>query len=125
MTNDATAPKGAVPLAEAIAALRNELLRAWWDRDKFLRFKPAPIELTLQVAVTSTGKGSAGVSWWLIELGGELSRESVVTQELKITLEPKLFDSQGKEMELLIDAAYAEISPTGQAGEIPLDAAGH
>jgi hypothetical protein len=75
MRNDATTPKGAVPLAEAIAALRNELLRAWWDRDRFLRFRPAPIELTLQVAVTPAGKGSAGVKWWLIELGCEISRD--------------------------------------------------
>src|SRR5215471_3092125 len=122
MPNDAPAPKGAVPLAEAIAALRNELLRAWWDRDRFLRFKPAPIELTLQVAVTSAGKGSAGVKWWLIELGGEISRESVVTQTVKLTLEPKLFDQQGKEMELLIDAAYAEIASEDDPGEVPLDA---
>jgi hypothetical protein len=123
MPNDATAPKGVVPLAEAIGALRNELLRAWWDRDRFLRFKPAPIELTLQVAVTSAGKGTAGVKWWLIELGGEISRESVVTQTVKLTLEPKLFDEQGQEMELLIDAAYAEIASEGGSDEVALDAA--
>lgn len=54
--------------------------------------------------MTSAGKGSAGVKWWLIELGGEISRESVVTQTVKITLEPKLFDEQGKPLEFLIDA---------------------
>src|SRR5262245_33710230 len=118
MPNDVPAPKGAVPLAEAIAALRNELLRAWWDRDKHLRFKPAPIELTLQVAITSTGKGTAGVKWWLIELGGELSRQSVVTQTVKLTLDPKLFDEQGEPMELLIDAAYAETSSDAPPSEV-------
>jgi hypothetical protein len=123
MWNDATAPKGAVPLAQAIGALRNEMLRAWWDRDRFLRFEPAPIELTLQVAVTSAGKGSAGVKWWLIELGGELSGQSVVTQTVKLTLEPKLFDEQGKEMELLIDAAYDELASEAGPEEVPLDAA--
>ena len=56
---------------------------------------PSPVELTLQVAVTSAGKGSAGVKWWLIELGGEVSRESVVTQTVKVTLEPKMFDETG------------------------------
>jgi hypothetical protein len=124
MPNNATAPKGAVPLAEAIAALRNELLRAWWDRDKHLRFKPAPIELTLQVAVTSAGKGTAGVKWWLIELGGELSRQSVVTQTVKLTLDPKLFDEQGQPMELLIDAAYAKTSGDAPPDEMALDAGG-
>jgi hypothetical protein len=116
-------PEGAVPLAAAIAGLRNELLRAWWDRDKTLRFKPSPIELTLQVGVTSAGKGSAGVKWWLIELGGELSRESMVTQTVKLTLEPKFFDMQGQEMDVLIDAAYAETSET-TSGEVALDAPG-
>jgi hypothetical protein len=125
MSNDeAQPPAGGVPLSEAIAALRNELLRAWWDRDKTLRFKPSPIELTLQVGVTATGKGSAGVKWWLIELGGELSRESVVTQTVKLTLEPKLFDSQNREMELLIDAAYAETSDSPSNDEAALDAPG-
>jgi hypothetical protein len=37
------------------------------------RFKPSPAELTLQVAVASAGKGSAGVRWWY-DQGGE-SRE--------------------------------------------------
>ena len=65
-------PKGVVPLSAAIGALRDELTRAWWDgRDRSVRFKPSPVELTLQVAVTSAGAGG-GVRWWLIELGGEV-----------------------------------------------------
>ena len=59
MPDDALAdsPKGAVPLSAAIGALRGELTRAWWDgRHESVRFKPSPVELTLQVAVTSAGK---------------------------------------------------------------------
>jgi hypothetical protein len=48
---------------------------------------------------------------------------SVVTQTVKLTLEPKLFDEQGKEMELLIDAAYAETASEDGTGEVALDAA--
>lgn len=121
------APKGVVPLSTAIGALRDELTRAWWDgRDRSVRFKPSPVELTLQVAVTSAGTGRAGVKWWLIELGGEVSRESVVTQTVKVTLEPKMFDEDGEPLEFLIDAADDEsASPSaGAAGEVPLDGPG-
>ena len=120
------APKGVVPLAAAVGALRDELTLAWWDaRNKSVRFKPSPVELTLQVAVTSAGKGSARVRWWLIELGGEVSRESVVTQTVKVTLEPLIFDDHGKPLEFLIDAAdEADGLPEGGEGEVQLDAPG-
>ena len=121
------APKGVVPLAAAVAALRDELTRAWWDgRDRSVRFKPSPVELTLQVAVTSAGSGKAGVRWWLIELGGEVSRESVVTQTVKVSLEPVMFDEHGQPLEFLIDAADSpgHGSDEGGAGEVPLDAPG-
>jgi hypothetical protein len=121
------APKGAVPLAAAVEALRDELTRAWWaGRDKRVRFKPSPVELTLQVAVTWAGSGKAGVRWWLIELGGEVSRESVVTQTVKVTLEPVLVNDRGEPVEILIEAADAPAPGDGQdgEGEVPLDAPG-
>jgi len=118
------APNGVVPLSAAIAALRDELILAWWDgQDRSVRFKPSPVELTLQVAVTSAGKGNAGVRWWLIELGGEVSRESVVTQTVKVTLEPRMLDERGKPLEFLIDAADRSTISTGD-GEVPLDGPG-
>ena len=118
------APKGVVPLSAAIAALRDELTRAWWDgRDRSVRFKPSPVELTLQVAVTSAGKGSAGVRWWLIELGGEVSRESAVTQTVRVTLDPVMFGADGQPLEFLIDAAD-EPSGSGGDGEVALDGPG-
>ena len=116
-----------MPLSAAIAALRDELTRAWWDgRDQSVRFKPSPVELTLQVAVTSAGKGSAGVRWWLIELGGEVSRQSVVTQTVKVTLEPKMFDeSTGEPLEFLIESVDESGSAAGAgSGEVALDAPG-
>jgi Trypsin-co-occurring domain 2 len=120
------APNGVVPLSAAIGALRDELMRAWWGgRDRSVRFKPSPVELTLQVAVTSAGRGSAGVRWWLIELGGEVSRESVVTQTVKVTLEPVMVGEDGKPLEFLIDAADEPAdSPEGNEREVPLDGPG-
>ena len=66
------APKRVVPLSAAIAALRDELTRAWWmaRHGPYGSSRHQSKQLTLQVAVTSAGKGNAGVRWWLIELGG-------------------------------------------------------
>jgi hypothetical protein len=112
-----------VPLAAAIAALRDELLQACWDgRRQALRFRPSPVELTMHVTVTSAGKGSAGVRWWLIGLAGEVSRESAVAQTIKLTLEPVLLGEDGQPVELLIDAPDVLV-PAGD-GENLLDAAG-
>jgi hypothetical protein len=102
-------PEGVVGLANAIAALRDELIRAWSSgQERSLRFKPAPVELTLQVVLTSAGKGRAGIRWWLVELGGEVSRESVVTQTLKLSLDPVMYDEQGQPKEVLIHDVDAD-----------------
>ena len=104
-------PEGAVGLADAIGALRGELIRAWSSgQQERLRFKPAPVELTVQVAVTSAGKGRAGIRWWLIELGGEMSRESVVTQTLKLSLDPVMYDDQGRPTDVVISDVDTEDS---------------
>lgn len=120
---DEKAPVGAVPLSAAIAALRDELTQAWWDgQHRAVRFKPSPVELTLQVAVTWEGKGKGAVRWWLIELGTEVSRQSAVTQTVKMTLDPKIFDeTTGEPLEFLIDAAEEAASPEPRAGEMPLE----
>lgn len=123
MPDDERLPEGAVSLSAVIASLRAELTRAWWDgRHGLVRFKPAPVELTLEVGVTKSKGGSAGVRWWVVELGGTLSREAASTQTIKLTLDPVLFDKQGEPIEFFIDAedaADAEDQP-----DISLDAPG-
>ena len=126
-------PKGAVPLSAAIEALRDELMYAVWaaqfayelnGKQRWLRFKPAAVELTLQLAVTTKGTAKAGVKWWLVEAGGELAREKAETQTVKLSLEPVLLDENRNEVELLIDAAddMGDLSTGG--GEELLDAPG-
>ncbi|MFH0522147.1 trypco2 family protein [Streptomyces sp. M41] len=84
-----------VDLAEAIEALRDNLERAWLSgRDRHIRFKPEPVELTVQVGVTRVGKGSAGVRWQVLTLGGERSRELSSLQTLRLQLTPILHDLQ-------------------------------
>ena len=93
---------GTVELADAIEALRDALVRAWWDGQRSrVRFRVEPVELTVQIGVTRTGKGAAGVKWHVLALGGERSREKETTQTLKLRLAPILFDDQGR---LLADA---------------------
>ena len=85
-----------VGLTEAIEALRSALVAAWWDgQSRRVRFRIEPVELTMQVGVTRTGKGSAGIKWHVLALGGERSREAATTQTLKLKLAPVLFDEQG------------------------------
>lgn len=55
-------PAGSVSLSVAIAGLRQDLLEAWTvSGESRLRFRPSPVELTVQVAVTSDKTARAGV----------------------------------------------------------------
>jgi hypothetical protein len=75
----------AIGLAEAITALREELLEAIdTGEDAPVRFRLAPVELSLQVAVTKEGSGKIG--WHVLGLGA--SYESATTQTLRLRLEP-------------------------------------
>lgn len=95
MTEEGADP-GWVGLTEAIETLRDALAVAWWDgQHRRVRFKVEPVELTMQVGVTRAGKGSAGIRWYVLALGGERSQEAVTTQTLKLRLAPVLFDEQG------------------------------
>ncbi|GAB2580183.1 trypco2 family protein [Kribbella endophytica] len=121
--DEAEVPKGAVPLSEAIEALRAELMRAFMSgADESLRFEAAPVELTLQTAVTWGGRADVGIKWWLISAGGEISRQSVTTQTVKLTLKPRLFDAAGNSVEFLIDTVDGQT--TRPSTDIPTDAVG-
>ena len=74
-----------VGLAAAIAALREELLAAMDEgEDAAMRFRLAPVQLSLQVAVKKGAQGKIG--WHVIGLGG--SYDSATTQTLVLRLEP-------------------------------------
>jgi hypothetical protein len=74
-----------VGLADAITALRRELLAAMdVGKDAPMRFRLAPVELSLQVAVTKEAGGKIG--WNVLGLGG--SYTSATTQTLALRLEP-------------------------------------
>jgi hypothetical protein len=126
---EAGVPREAVPdswveLPDAIEALRRDLAEAWLDgRNATVRFRVEPVELTIQVGVTRTGKGSAGIKWHIIALGGERSRETTATQTLKLRLTPEFFDAEGRrlaDVEQLIfdlDQSVAEADELGDKSE--------
>lgn len=122
MTGDTTQGDGWVELSDAIQALRRELTAAWWDGDhQRLRFRIEPVELTLQTGVTRVGKGSMGIKWHVLALGGERSRETAVTQTLKLQLTPVLHDDHGHplpdEDQLISDRDGGVGSPTDEVSE--------
>lgn len=105
-----------VDLAEAIEALRDSLERAWHGGlDRSVRFKPEPVELTVQVGVTRVGKGSAGIRWHVLTMGGERTRELASVQTLRLQLTPVLHDPQGDRLadgeQLISDVEDLEGSP--------------
>jgi len=75
------------PLTDLIAALGRDLREAQQraqddDRPDLLKLKECSIEL----GVTWEKKGDAGVEFWVVKLGGGVSKQT--TQTLTVTLEP-------------------------------------
>jgi hypothetical protein len=80
-----------VPLAATIRALRRELMEAVREgKDEEMHFALGPIELELQVEVSSSGGGEAGIKFWVLSLGGKGERSSDTTQTLHLRLTPVL-----------------------------------
>jgi hypothetical protein len=80
-----TMPDVTIGLGAAIAALREELLKAIGEGDgKAMRFRLSAVDLSLQVAATKEGEGKIG--WKILGLGGSYERST--TQTLNLKLEP-------------------------------------
>jgi hypothetical protein len=78
-----------IPLADFIAALREELEKARRQGAKQgLRFGVGPIEFELETVATREATAKAGVRFWVVEAGGEGTVASGTTTRLKLTLSP-------------------------------------
>jgi len=115
-----------VPLADAVAGLRDELTRAWMEgQHQRVRFRPACVELTLQVAATRAAAGSAKVRWWVVEVGGDVSRQATAMHTVRVVLEPGVVDeSTGQIGELAIEGTAGGVGEDGGSGEIRLEGSG-
>jgi Trypsin-co-occurring domain 2 len=92
-----------VGLAEALAALREDLENAWAQGQSAsgkpgVRFKIDPIDLTIQIGATYDTKGAAGVKWHILALGVDHSHERTSMQTLTMRLSPVLVDELGTPM---------------------------
>jgi hypothetical protein len=83
-----------VGLAEAIASLRKELLAAIGEGSGApMRFRLAPIDVSLQVATTKDHHGNVG--WKVLGLGA--ANSAATTQTLTLKLEPVWLEKDGSE----------------------------
>lgn len=81
---------GGVDLGDVLARLRDDIGRAMEGGDgQRIRFELGAVEITLSVTVASSGTGSAGVKFWVIEAGAEGSVSEEAVQVIKVTLTPK------------------------------------
>lgn len=79
-----------IELSELIEDLRRELNTAMRAAPSGgLRFALGSIDVELELAVEKSGTGRGGVKFWVLDLGGEVSRGSVATQRLKFSLWPQ------------------------------------
>jgi len=76
-------------LADTIAAVHLELsLAQAAGQGQSAQFRVGPIELDLEVTVTRTGGGPAGVRLWVLPLDGKGDLAQPTTQRIKIALQP-------------------------------------
>ena len=84
-----------IELASVIRDLRDELQRAIAvSEGEQLRFELGPIELEATVAVGRSDGGSGKLRFWVVEAGADRKRDSATTQRIKLTLAPKLADTE-------------------------------
>jgi hypothetical protein len=78
-----------IPLAEAVRALRRELVEAVRQAEgEEIKFALGPVELELQVEVSSNTEGEAGIAFWLVAIGGRASRTDTATHTIRLNLAP-------------------------------------
>jgi Trypsin-co-occurring domain 2 len=86
------ADKAILGLADAIKALRRELMEAVSDGwDEWMRFSLDPIELTVQAVVTKDVNGKIG--WKILEFGAKY--DSQTTQSITLKLTPQWRQADG------------------------------
>src|SRR5688500_13614151 len=98
---------GTVPLADAIRSLRGQLVEAMRAGEgEEVQFRLGPVELELQVEVSSEVGADAGVRFWVVSISGKGSRASSSVHTLKLTLQPV---ARGGGELVVADADAAEV----------------
>jgi hypothetical protein len=94
--NASTSDDGSVDLAEAVASVRRELLRAQNEAvGSDVRFAVGPVELEFAVTVSREAKGEASIKVLsLLSLGAGAGVSSGATNRVKVTLNPLSVDGE-------------------------------
>jgi hypothetical protein len=86
-----------IELAAVIRDLRDELERAVVSGGgDVLRFELGPVELEVTVAVERSGQSGGKVRFWVVELGGQGTRDATDTQRIKLVLTPRLVGGEDR-----------------------------
>lgn len=83
----------AVPLAEFVGALRDELRAMQEDADPSLPIEVGPVTVEFTVLTRREGEGRAGIRFWVVEAGVTGRQADESTQ--KVTLELLPLDPSG------------------------------
>lgn len=98
-----------VGLADAIIALREQMTLVIDEgKDKNMQFELSPIELSLQAVLTKGGH--AGLTWQIVQAGGEVEHAS--TQRIVVTLTPVWKTDDGRKVR---DFTVTDIRPADAA----------
>ncbi|MEV6975001.1 trypco2 family protein [Kitasatospora sp. NPDC093806] len=80
-----------IGLAEAVAAVRAELLKAAQDADEQeLRFEVGPIEMEFEVELRADARAKAGFRVWAVSAETEAGVSRGRTHRISFTLTPQL-----------------------------------
>jgi hypothetical protein len=94
-------------LAEAIAAVREQLSRAQKDGAAAeLRFRVGPVELEFDVVISDKTGGEGGLKVYVLTLGAKHERTSGSTHRVKVALQP-IDPRTGKDAEVAGEAEKA------------------
>lgn len=78
-----------VPIADLISYLRTELIRAGEaGKDMPVRFETMEIELELQVGVSKSLEGNAGIELYVFSLGADGGYEKEQIQTIRLKMKP-------------------------------------
>ncbi len=85
-----------IALEEFVGELRRELYRSMLAaQDQPLRLDLTGVEIEVQLVAERTDRADGGLKFWVVNLGGESAATAGSTQAVRLSLTPRLIDSQG------------------------------